>query len=109
LGKKTDIYNTSWFTPKRKEMVMSKITVEELKEVTELRSKLSVVVGEVGQSTLQRNMLQQDIQKLESVIEENTLRFKQLLEEEDTLVKRLSEKYGIGSINFETGEFTPEK
>jgi hypothetical protein len=90
-------------------MVMSNITPEELKDVNELRSKVSAVVGEVGQITLQKNLLQEDVKVLESKLAENIARFQELLGEEEKLVKRLSEKYGIGSIDFETGEFTPEK
>ena len=88
---------------------MSNITPEELKDVNELRSKVSTVVGEVGQITLQKNLLQEDINVLENKLTESIARFKELLGEEEKLVKRLSEKYGIGSIDFETGEFTPEK
>jgi len=90
-------------------MVMSKITSEELNEINDLRSKLSIIVGEVGQTTLQKNTLQEDVKFLETKIMEYTVQFKELLTEEEKLVKRLSEKYGVGSINFETGEFTPEK
>ena len=88
---------------------MSKITSEELNEINDLRSKLSIIVGEVGQTTLQKNTLQEDVKFLETKIMEYTVQFKELLTEEEKLVKRLSEKYGVGSINFETGEFTPEK
>jgi hypothetical protein len=88
---------------------MGKITPEELVEITTLRSKLSLVVGEVGRSTLQKSMLQEDIKVLENTIAEQTVQFQKLLAEEETLVKRLSEKYGTGSIDFETGDFTPEK
>ena len=88
---------------------MSKITQEELNEINELRSKLSSVVGEVGRITLQKNVLQEDIKLLETKVVEHTARFQELLGEEEKLVKRLSEKYGTGSIDFETGEFTPEK
>jgi len=88
---------------------MAKITPEELKEVNELRSKLSIVIGDAGQVTLQKMMLQEDIKNLENKLTQNVASYQELLGEEDKLVKRLSEKYGVGSINFETGEFTPEK
>ena len=88
---------------------MSKISDEELKEINELRTKLSLVIGDVGRTTLQKSVLQEDLKVLESKIVEGTVEFQKLLEQEDILVKRLSEKYGTGSINFETGEFTPEK
>jgi pyridoxal biosynthesis lyase PdxS len=87
---------------------MVKITEDELREINELRSKLSNIVGEVGNSTLQIKMLQEDIKQLELTIAQQTTLFQAQLDAETKLVKRLSEKYGVGSINFETGEFTQE-
>jgi pyridoxal biosynthesis lyase PdxS len=87
---------------------MVKITDDELREINELRSTLSNIVGEVGNSTLQIKMLQEDIKQLELAIAQQTLLFQEQLDAETKLVKRLSEKYGVGSINFETGEFTQE-
>lgn len=88
---------------------MTKITEAELNEVNNLRSKLSTTIAEVGQATLQINLLQNQIEELEKKVTDNTKVFQSLLEEEQKLVNRLSENYGVGSINFETGEFTPEK
>ena len=88
---------------------MSTIDTSDFKEVADLRSKLSTVVNEVGQYQLQIELLQFDITDLQQKISEQSSFFKQLLKKEEELIKRLSEKYGAGSINFETGEFTPEK
>ena len=88
---------------------MSTIDASDFKEVADLRSKLSTVVNEVGQYQLQIELLQFDITDLQQKISEQSSFFKQLLKKEEELIKRLSEKYGAGSINFETGEFTPEK
>ena len=87
---------------------MSKIEDVELGEINELRTKLSTTISEVGQATLQLKLLQEDVKQLETTISEQTLVFQELLQQEQKLVKRLSEKYGTGSIDFETGEFTPE-
>lgn len=87
---------------------MAEITSEELNEINVLRNKLATVVSDTGQFTLQVEMLETDIAELKLKISEQAKLFKGLLEEEQTLIKRLSEKYGPGSINFETGEFTPE-
>ena len=92
-----------------KEVIMSTIDASDFKEVADLRSKLSTVVNEVGQYQLQIELLQFDITDLQQKISEQSSFFKQLLKKEEELIKRLSEKYGAGSINFETGEFTPEK
>jgi len=88
---------------------MSSIATEDFKEITDLRNKLSTIVNEVGQFTLQIELLQSDIDELRKKVSGHSLTFKKLLDEEQSLVNRLSEKYGAGQINFETGEFTPEK
>ena len=88
---------------------MSQITKEELEEINNLRSKLAEVISETGQTTLQINLLESDIAELKVKVNEQAKLFKELIQEEQKLVTRLSDKYGTGSINFETGEFTPDR
>jgi hypothetical protein len=88
---------------------MAEISKEELEEINVLRNKLVVVVSDAGQMSLQVQLLQSDITDLNEKLGEQAKLFKALLKEEDVLIKRLSEKYGVGDINFDTGEFTPEK
>jgi hypothetical protein len=88
---------------------MAEITKDELNEINVLRDKLATVVSDTGQFQLQVEMLELDIAELKLKIGEQAKLFKSLLTEEQDLINRLSEKYGVGSINFETGEFTPER
>ena len=88
---------------------MAEITKEELNEINVLREKLATVVSDTGQFQLQVELLKSDIAELNTKIGEQAKLFKSLLDEEQQLINRLSEKYGVGSINFDTGEFTPEK
>lgn len=88
---------------------MSKISEEELLEINDLRMKINKSIGESGQAILQIKMLQDDIKILETKINEESVQFQKLIQDEQVLVKRLSDKYGTGSIDFETGEFSPEK
>jgi hypothetical protein len=88
---------------------MAMISKEELNEINVLKSKLANVVSDSGQFVLQMQILEMDIKELKEKLEQQGTLFKTLLQEEQGLVKRLSEKYGVGSINFDTGEFTPEK
>ena len=88
---------------------MSEVTKEELAEIDSLREKLSTVVSETGQISLQVQLLEADITELKSKLQEQGNLFKKLLDEEQQLINRLSEKYGTGSIDFETGEFTPDR
>jgi predicted nucleic acid-binding Zn-ribbon protein len=88
---------------------MTQINQADLAEINELRTKLSTVVSEAGQFSLQIALLEGDIQELKTKLARHTDTFKALLDDEQVLVKRLSTQYGTGSINFETGEFTEEQ
>jgi hypothetical protein len=92
-----------------KEVIMPQVTPEELTEINSLREKLSVIVSETGEMSLQLQLLEEDVIELKNKIQDQGKLFKTLLDEEQQLINRLSEKYGTGSINFETGEFTPER
>jgi len=88
---------------------MTQINDADLTEINELRTKLSTVVSEAGQVSLQISLLENDVRDLKLKLVNHTDIFKSLLDEEQALVKRLSTQYGTGSINFETGEFTEEQ
>ena len=88
---------------------MSQLEKQELDDINELRKNLATVVSEAGQTSLQIRLLESDIQELNETFKTQSDKFKELLKQEQELIKRLSEKYGAGQINFETGEFTPEK
>lgn len=85
---------------------MSSIDKEDLEEINNLRVELARVVSEAGQLSVQIKLLEEELKELNSRLEPQVLKFKGLLNEEQTLVKRLSDKYGAGKINFETGELT---
>tara|TARA_R110000868_G_scaffold966_4_gene7293 strand:+ start:2369 stop:2635 length:267 start_codon:yes stop_codon:yes gene_type:complete len=88
---------------------MSQLEKQDFEEIDMLRVLLATTVSESGQTALQIKLLESDLDELTSKMKENAVKFKDLLQQEQTLIKRLSEKYGAGTINFETGEFTPEK
>lgn len=88
---------------------MPNVTKEELEEINVLRDNLSVIVGEAGQVALQIQLLEEDVAALKKKSSEQAKTFKTLLDKEQELIDRLSKKYGAGKINFETGEYIPEK
>lgn len=88
---------------------MSKIEAEELAQVNELNGRFAEIISEAGQLGLRVYMLEEEIRETNGKLEEQKRMFKGMLNEEQALLKRLSDKYGAGSINFETGEFTPDK
>jgi hypothetical protein len=77
-----------------------KFTEEELVEIKELQTRFTQCTYNAGRAYLERQQL-----------EAKELAVKQMYGEvkqaEFNLIQKLNEKYGAGSINLETGEFTP--
>jgi oligoribonuclease NrnB/cAMP/cGMP phosphodiesterase (DHH superfamily) len=87
--------------------VMAQLTQEELQQVKEFQSKYNQTLFEIGVAEAQRLALLEQVEKRESD-KKSLLNDLDIIEKkENELVKSLQEKYGIGSINPETGEITP--
>ena len=73
---------------------------EELNELKQLRTDLSNMTAQFGQLTINKIKIE----------EQETILKKQLVEleqKENTIAKKLTSKYGKGSIDLESGTFTP--
>jgi hypothetical protein len=81
-------------------MESTKLTTEELEKLQEIQQKNAAVATELG--NLEIAKLQMEARKAEVI-----KFFNDLKEEEQDFGKELSDKYGVGSINLEKGEFTP--
>tara|TARA_R100000951_G_scaffold4730_1_gene5446 strand:- start:1456 stop:1725 length:270 start_codon:yes stop_codon:yes gene_type:complete len=79
-----------------------KFTEEELKQVQDIQRSYQSVQNQFGQLKLAQIRL--DEQEIEL---ENSL--KSIQEKEKTFLDGITDKYGQGSLNPETGVFTPEK
>ena len=77
-------------------------TQEELNEIRELRAELSTITFKLGQ--LHINEI-----KLKNTQKEVNNELSDLEVKESSLAKKLSNKYGKGTIDIETGTFTPSK
>ena len=79
---------------------VQKFTEEELKSLTELQVKSQNATLQFGQLYLSKLRLEE---------QETTLKnqLKQLEQEEAKAAQTLTEKYGKGTIDIESGEFTP--
>ena len=73
---------------------------QELKQLRDLREKLN-------QLTLQFGQISINILKLKQTKEELKNQLKELENEESNIAKTLSKKYGDGSIDLDSGTFTP--
>ena len=79
-----------------------KFTQEEINQITELQNKTKSVVYQLGQLKLSEMQLESRFESLKSALES-------IEKEETSLAEGFSKKYGVGSLNIETGEFTPTK
>lgn len=75
------------------------ITEEEKTKLSELRQREEKIVIGLGQ-------IEYQIQSLELDKDSLTEQLSQLRQDQMTLGKELTEKYGDGNVNIETGEFT---
>ncbi len=87
---------------------MTKIAEKDLQSINAVRDGLNRAIYEAGQLTLQVGLMEEDVQAAKLELQHARDTFKRLLEEEKALINRLSTEYGVGSIDFETGEFTQE-
>ena len=85
-----------------------KFTEEELKSITDIRDGNSRIISDLGQVELQVFMVTEELKKLEEMKSTLQIQFKNLQTSEAELVGSLNEKYGIGTVDINTGEFVPE-
>jgi|TARA_R100000084_G_scaffold96945_1_gene50828 ubiquinone/menaquinone biosynthesis C-methylase UbiE len=90
-------------------MNSTKFTEEEMVEIKTIQDKYSALGVQLVQLKLARKSSEDYLKLLES--EEQTIEgeIAQTNMKEKELADSLNEKYGIGSLNMETGEFTPNK
>lgn len=86
-----------------------KLTDAELASVTQLREQIVGVISTVGQLKLTHDLILDDLKTTADKLTEQTTLYKELLDTEKQLINTLLEKYGIGSLDIDTGMFTPEK
>ena len=75
---------------------------EELNEIRDLRTELNQITFQLGQIKINKIR----IENTEILIKKDLIN---LEEKESKIAKKLSDKYGKGSIDIETGTFIPSK
>ena len=87
----------------------NKFNEEEINKLKEIQQKyLSIQVG-FGQSALARIKLENQITELRKYGEQLKDEFNKTQEEEQQFIKDVTNKYGEGSLDPKTFEFTPKK
>jgi hypothetical protein len=75
---------------------------QELKEIKDLRFSLNTITYQLGQISIEKIKLEESTNNLKNQL-------KSLENKEISLAKKLTTKYGKGSIDIETGTFKPSK
>ncbi len=88
---------------------VKKLTDEELSSVKSLREEIIGSISTVGQLKLTHDLMEEDLTSVKSKLNEEVVKYKELLVKEKGLVDELLKKYGMGSLDVETGVFTPEQ
>ena len=84
-----------------------KFTEEELKSLSDLAQGYQTTQAAFGQLRVQKILLQQQSEGLEEAEIKLEADYTSLQDNERDIVKQLNEKYGPGSLDPQTGVFTP--
>jgi hypothetical protein len=88
---------------------VTKLADDELLSVKSLRDEIVNVISSVGQLKLSHDLIEEDLATAKTRLSEQVIKYKELLVKEKELIDTLMKKYGIGSLDLETGVFTPEQ
>ena len=85
-----------------------KFTEEEMSQLTELQQTYAAVQNTLGQLSVSRIRLSQEVNGLDEA--ENKLRndFVETQQKERDFVQEINKKYGDGNLDLNTGVFTPK-
>ena len=86
-----------------------KLTEDEIKDINKIRQEYSEVQGILGKHSIDRILLEQSLERLEEDTEKSESEYRNIQEKERILFKNLSEKYGRGIFNLESGMFEPDE
>jgi|TARA_R100001460_G_scaffold102426_1_gene147020 chromosome segregation ATPase len=84
-----------------------KFTEEEMKSLGDLQDSYTKKQAELGQVSVQRILLNQQLDNLDQRQSHLEKEYVQVQQQERDLVKELNEKYGAGQLDPESGVFTP--
>tara|TARA_R100000388_G_scaffold93879_1_gene79518 strand:- start:365 stop:673 length:309 start_codon:yes stop_codon:yes gene_type:complete len=84
-----------------------KFTEDELKSLQDLQETYGKVQADFGALKVRRLVLEQQLEELDNADEAVHKAYTDNQETERNLVKELNEKYGPGSLDPQTGVFTP--
>ena len=84
-----------------------KFTEEELSQITKLRDESQAKIVEFGQLKLERLLTNQRLTRIDDLDIAAEEEYTALQDQELVLVDELKEKYGVGTVDIQSGEFVP--
>ena len=88
------------------EKQIKQLEAEEITKLKELQSKYLQITAEFGQVKVEYLILEQQLIRLQEYENSLVTKYTELQNEEETLAKKLNEKYGTGNIDIDSGTFT---
>jgi len=83
---------------------MKKVTEVELLEIQKMRESLLEIVVSIGELTLNKFLIQTQLDVISADIDKQQSAFMNFKEKERVLFEKLQQTYGTGNIDMETGE-----
>jgi hypothetical protein len=85
----------------------TKFSPEELQQLSDLRKQYEAKILEFGQLELEVMLTEQHVEDLKKAKVQLQQSYRDLQEQERKLLETLNMKYGSGTVDVATGEFTP--
>jgi predicted nuclease with TOPRIM domain len=88
--------------------ITKKLSNEELEELKSIQSKYLELTAQLGQIHLEKISLTLALSSLEEELSKLQGVFLELKEQESKIQEAFTKKYGLGTVNLESGEFISE-
>ena len=84
-----------------------KFSDDEMKQINELQQNYQNATATLGRLSVQELILSQQLENIDNERENVKTAYTELQKKEQELVNSLNEKYGAGTLDIVSGEFTP--
>lgn len=84
-----------------------KLTEEEMNRINSLRANVAYNIESIGRICLRIKQLERDLAAMNEEMNRALADNVALGQEEDSIIANISQKYGDGQMNLETGEYFP--
>ena len=83
----------------------NKLTEDEKSEITKLNNQYQTIIFSMGEFSLKRDQLKKEISFVDSKLEDSVKEFEELKRKESDFLDRLSEKYGVGTLDTDNATY----